>query len=385
MAKQPTWKRDAGPGVSDDSGEAHTLIRFMDLSVDAIARRKYLDAIDSILRTGILVNGPEVEEFEKQVAAYCRTANAIGVGSGTAALYLALRALRIGPGDEVILPALSFVGTANAVAAVGARPVFVDVRPDLLIDPAAIEPAINANTRAIMPVHFTGNVCDMDAIADIARRRSIAVIEDAAPAFGAMYDGKRAGTFGLLGCFSMNPMKVLGAVGEAGVIVTASESLTSKLRELRYHGIRDKDVCLDVSLNARLDTIQAAILSIRLEGLDRALGRREIIARQYAARLSNVVTVPTSSPLVRHAWYHYTILCDRRDQVATVLERHEIETRVYHTRLMPGHPVHAVELDAYPVGRALVDQILCLPMHEKLNDSDVDRISDVIVDFYGRS
>jgi dTDP-4-amino-4,6-dideoxygalactose transaminase len=383
MARQLRWKRNAEPGVSGKPSEANTLIRFMDLSVDAVPRRKYLDAIDSILRTGILVNGPEVEAFEKQVAAYCRTANAIGVGSGTAALYLALRALRIGPGDEVILPALSFVGTANAIAAVGARAIFVDVRTDLLIDSAGIEAAITPKTKALMPVHFTGNVCNMDAITDIARRRSIVIIEDAAPAFGAMYDGKKAGTFGPLGCFSMNPMKVLGGIGEAGVVVTSSGSLASKLRELRYHGIRDKDLCLDVSINGRLDTIQAAILSMRLQRLEQNLSRREVIARLYANRLADIVGVPEVARKVRHAWYHYTILCDRRDDLARALQAKGIETRIYHSRLMPGHPAHAGELDRYPVGRKIVDKILCLPMHGKLDDDHVNRIADVIAEFYG--
>jgi len=360
-------------------------IRFMDLSVDAVARRKCLNAIDSILQTGLILNGPEVESFEQQVAAYCRTACAVGVGSGTAALYLALKALRVGPGDEVILPALSFVGTANAVAAVGAHPVFVDIRDDLLIDPAALEAAITPRTKAIMPVHFTGNVCDMDALTAIAERRSILIIEDAAPAFGASYRGKRTGTFGILGCFSMNPMKVLGAVGEAGIVVTQSKTLSSRLRDLRYHGMRDKDVCLDVSLNARLDTIQAAILAIRLETLENSLERRARIAQQYKAKIANVVAIPPVASYVRHSWYHYTILCDRRDELAASLERRGIETRIYHSRLMPGHPAHAGDLDSYPVGRTAVGKILCLPMHDRLSDDEVEYVSEAIVRYYGRS
>jgi dTDP-4-amino-4,6-dideoxygalactose transaminase len=362
-----------------------SVVRFMDLSVDAAMRKQYLNAIDGVLATGLILNSPELDIFEKQVVAYCGTSYAIGVGSGTAALYLALKALRIGPGDEVILPALSFVGTANAVAAVGARPVFVDIRDDLLIDPAAIEAAVTPRTKAIMPVHFTGNVCDMDALAAISERRSIAVVEDAAPAFGATYRDQKAGTFGLLGCFSMNPMKVLGAVGEAGIVLTASEALCSRLRDLRYHGMRDKDVCLDVSLNARLDTIQAAILSIRLQMLENNLKRRQAIAQRYAAHLSNVVEIPRIAPHVRHVWYHYTILCDRRNELAIVLQKQGIESRIYHSRLMPGHPAHASNLEAYPIGRAVVDKILCLPMHEKLSDDEVDRVSDAIVVFYGKS
>lgn len=360
-------------------------IRFMDLSVDAPARRKYLEAIDAILATGLILNGPEVENFEQQVARYCRSAHAIGVGSGTASLYLALKCMGIGAGDEVILPALSFVGTANAVASVGARPVFVDIRDDLLIDPAAVEPAVTSRTRAIMPVHFTGNVCDMDALHSISERRNVPIIEDAAPAFGASYRARKAGTFGPLGCFSMNPMKVLSAVGEAGVIVMKSADHAEKLRELRYHGIRNKEICFDISLNERLDTIQAAILSIRLQTIDKILDRREVIAQQYAARLSNIVATPKVAPHVRHAWYHYTVLCDRRDELGRALAAAGVESRVYHSKLMPEHPVHGREFERFPIGRSVVNRVLCLPMHDKLQDDEIEHVCNTIAQFYGTS
>jgi dTDP-4-amino-4,6-dideoxygalactose transaminase len=362
-----------------------TLVRFMDLSVDAPARQKYLAAIDSVLTSGVLVNGPEVGRFERQVADYCGAFDAVGVGSGTAALYLALKCLDIGPGDEVVLPALSFVGTANAVAAVGAHPVFVDIGTDLLIDPAAVESAITPRTRAIMPVHFTGNVCDMDALVAISDERSLPILEDAAPAFGATYRERKAGTFGPLGCFSANPMKVLAGVGEAGIVVVQDSVHSSRLRELRYHGMRNKELCVDVSLNERLDTIQAAILSIRLETIEQNLDRRAAIARRYAGHLSNVVETPIVAPHVRHAWYHYVILCDRRDELGEALAAEGIETRVYHPKLMPDHPVHARDLHGFPVGRRVVDRILCLPMHEKLKDEDVDRVSEAVARFYGKS
>lgn len=357
-------------------------VRFMDLSLSSSTRRSCLAAIDSILASGVILNSPELERFEKQVAAYCGTRDAVGVGSGTAALYLSLKCLDIGRGDEVILPALSFVGTANAVAATGALPVFVDIRDDLLIDPHAIETAITSRTQAIMPVHFTGNVCEMDILTKIAHGRSLHILEDAAPAFGAMYRGCKAGTFGPLGCFSMNPMKVLGAVGEAGVITVQADNLSSRLRELRYHGMRDKEICVDVSLNARLDTIQAAILSIRLQALEEGLSRRDAIARRYADRLSNVVHVPKPSAHVRHAWYHYTILCDRREELAKALQADGIETRVYHSKLIPEHPAHARPLECFPNGREVVKRILCLPIHEKLKDVEVDRVSEAVIRFY---
>jgi dTDP-4-amino-4,6-dideoxygalactose transaminase len=359
------------------------VVRFLDLSVPEATRRLYVDAIERILATGIILNGPEVETFERQLADYCGTEHAVGVGSGTCALYLALRCLRIGPGDDVIVPALSFVGTANAIATVGARPVFVDVLSDMLVDPAAIEAAISSRTRAIMPVHFTGNVCEMDALVKISERHGIPIVEDAAAAFGASYRGRKAGTFGPLGCFSMNPMKILGAIGEAGAVVVQSDSLLPRLRDLRYHGVQNKDICVDVSLNARLDTIQASILSMRLREIEGTLRRRQSIAERYAAHLFNSVHVPKPAAHIRHAWYTYTILCDRRDDLARELESAQIECRVQHPRLMPAHPPHAGDLQQFPMGQSLVKRLLCIPMHEKLTDAQVDRVAETIVRFYG--
>jgi dTDP-4-amino-4,6-dideoxygalactose transaminase len=366
------------------SSDMPGLVRFIDLSIDAAQRDEYLTAIDRILASGQFLNSPEGAAFEKDMAAFCGVPYVVGVGSGTAALFLALKALRIGSGDEVILPALSFVGTANAVAAVGATPIFVDVRTDLLMDPDGIEAAITSKTKAIMPVHFTGNVCDMDSVLSIAKRHALPVVEDAAPAFGATFRGKKAGTFGILGCFSMNPMKVLGGIGEAGAVLASSAELFGKLQELRYHGIRNKDICVEVSLNERLDAVQAAVLAIRLRHHDRRLAKRRRIAERYGARLGNVVTIPEVSAFVESAWYHYTILCDRRDDLMRALEVERIESRVYHARLMPAHPVFAVDPARFAVGSRIVDRILCLPMHEKLRDDEVDRVIEAVSKFYGR-
>ena len=358
-------------------------IRFLDLSVSTESRRDYLAAIDKILETGIVLNGPEVGIFERQVAEFCGTEYAVGVASGTASLYLALQCMRIETGDEVILPALSFVGTANAVAAVGATPVFVDIRRDMLVDPDAIESAVNSRTKAIMPVHFTGNVCNMEAIDAIGMRYSLPIIEDAAPAFGATYRNQRAGSFGRLGCFSMNPMKILGAIGEAGIVVTNSRSDAERLYNLRYHGLRDKEICEDISLNGRLDTIQAAILSIRMQSVEDRVQRRETIAKRYATQLSNVVEVPRPAPHIRSSWYTYTILCDRRDDLYEALKLADVECKIYHTKLMPDHPAYS-RPGHFPVGRSVVRQLLCLPMHEKLTDDEVDHVCQTIANFYGR-
>jgi dTDP-4-amino-4,6-dideoxygalactose transaminase len=364
---------------------ANGKVRFLNLSVGESERKQYLAAIDKILAGGMILNGPEVETFEREVAAFCGANFAVGCGSGTAALYLALKCLHAGPGDEVVLPALSFVGTANAIAAVGAKPVFVDIRDDMLIDPARVEEAITPHTKAIMPVHFNGMIGDMAALAAIAARHNIPIVEDAAPAFGAIRQGRKAGTFGPLGCFSMNPMKVLGGIGEGGIVIAETEALAERLRELRYHGMRNKEVCIDVSLNARLDTIQAAVLSIRLRGIDANLTRRDEVARRYAAHLSNVVEVPRVPEGDRHAWYCYAILCDRRNALAAALTEQGIECKIYHPMLMPSHPAHGNgDLSHLPVGCDVVDRILCLPIHEKISDAEVDRVAEAVTRFYGR-
>ncbi len=361
------------------------LVPFLDLKVPAVERAEFLHAIDKIFESGRILNGPEIDTFEKDVAAYCGATEAVGVGSGTAALYVALRCLGVGPGDEVIMPALSFVGTANAVASVGALPIFVDVRDDLLIDPNAVRVACTSRTRAIMPVHFSGAICDMNEISKITSQYGITLIEDAAPAFGATYRGRKAGSFGEFGCISMNPMKPLGAIGEAGIVLTNNSDTAQQLRHLRYHGMVNKNISTDVSLNARLDSIQASILSIRLRKHDANLARRAEIAAQYSEKLSGCVQVPRHNSHVRSAWYTYSIICDKRDELFEFLNNSGIECKIYHNQLMPEHPAHLTSIEAFPVGQSIVRKILCLPMHEKLSCEQVDLVIKHVLDFYGLS
>ena len=359
------------------------LVPFLDLQVPAVERAEFLQAIDRIFESGRILNGPEIDNFEEDVAAYCGTVEAVGVGSGTAALYVALKCLEVGPSDEVIVPALSFIGTANAVASVGALPVFVDVRDDLLIDPHAARAACTSRTRAIMPVHFSGAICDMDEISKLTSHYGIALIEDAAPAFGATYRGRKAGSFGEFGCISMNPMKTLGALGEAGVVLTNNSDTAQRLRNLRYHGIVDKSISMDVSLNARLDSIQAAMLSIRLRKHDANLARRNEIATNYSEKLSDLVQVPRHNSHAQPAWYTYSILCDQRDELFEFLNNSGIECKLYHNQLMPEHPAHLTSIEAFPVARSIARKILCLPLHEKLSCEQVDLVIKHVQDFYG--
>jgi len=359
-------------------------IPFLDLRViDPNERRALLAALERVLDHGRLVGGSEVTDFEGALAAYCGTRYAVGVGSGSAALFLAMRALGIGPGDEVILPAMSFVASAAGVALAGAKAVFVDVQPDLLIDPNRVAAAISSRTRAIMGVHFTGKPAPMTALCEIAKAHGLAAIEDAAPAVGAERDGRRVGGLGLVACHSMNPMKVLGALGDAGAITTDRADLYQRLLALRYHDIPDQELCASISMNGRLDPLQAAFLRVRLDRLEEIIERRRSLAAIYSEGLRDIVEVPSDPPDGRHVYYTYTILCEARDRLAAFLAEREIETKTYHRHLMPEHPAFGGTANDYPVGRSLAARLLCLPMHEKMQDSQVARVVDAVRAFYG--
>lgn len=358
-------------------------IRFLDLSVEYEDRVRYGAAMYDVMEHGQLLNGPEVAKFEREVSEYCGVKETVGVGSGTSALYVALKAMGISQGHEVILPVLSFPGSANGIVLAGAKPVFVDVRDDMLIDPLAVDSAITTNTAAIMPIHFTGHMCDMPRLWEIASYHQIFLIEDAAPAFGASLNARRAGSWGHAGCFSMNTMKILASLGEAGCVTTNLEWLAEKMRYLRYHGIVNKDTCLEPSMNNRMDTIHAAVLSLRLQTLSKRQQRRLQIAKMYNLALAGCVKVPTCAPNIEHAWCHYTIRCDRRDNLASYLASRDIETRIYHPKIMVEHPAYKSDPDAFPVAKKISREILCLPMYHKLTDSEVYQVIGAVREFYG--
>ena len=359
-------------------------IPFLDLRVsDPDEKRLLLAAVDRVLDHGRLINGPEVAALEQQVALRCGRRHGLGVASGTDALYIALRALGLGTGDEVIVPALSWVATANAVALTGARPVFADIGDDLNIDPAAAARCITARTRAILPVHYTGKICDMAALGRLADRHGLILVEDAAQAFGAEQAGRPAGAFGQVGCFSMNCMKVWAACGEAGMLVTDDAAFYERMTALRYNGTVNRETCILVGLNGRMDTVQAAILLRRLERLPDLLARRRAVAEHYRRRLQNWVETPSENPGARDACYTFTIRCDRRDALQADLAAAGIETKIQHPILMCDQPVYRrSEVVAVPNARRLVDRILCLPASEKISDDEVDRVCDRIGHFY---
>lgn len=363
-----------------------TTVRYMNLAVtDPGERQALLEAVDAVLGHGQILLGPEVGRFEERVAAFCGRRYAVGVGSGTDALILGLHALGVGPGDEVVTTALSYVANANAPALLGAVPVYADITEDLTLDPASVATCVTDRTRAIVAVDFTGRMADLPALEAIGRHHGIPVIEDASQSFGARLAGRPAGSFGDMACISFNPMKLLAACGEAGVVLTDDEVVRDKVRAFRHNGLVNKEECRWVSHNARLDTIQAAILLARLDRLEAVLTRREAIARRYNEALSGVVVVPRLDDGQERVFYTYQVLAEDRDGLSAHLSARGIENKVHFRYLLPDHPAHAAGARRhYPRAKALGRRNLSLPCHEKMTDDEVERVIAAVREFYAR-
>ncbi len=350
-------------------------------------RRPLLKAVETVLARGNFIQGEPVAEFERRFADLCGVRHAIGVANGTDALVLSFKALGIGPGDEVITAPNSFIASASSVVLAGARPVFADVRPDMNIDPAEIEKRITRRTKAILPVHLTGKCADMNPILDLARRRGIPVVEDAAQSVGSMYQKRPAGSFGVVGCFSMHPLKNLSAAGDAGVIVTSDSGLAEKLRLLRNHGLRTRDEAAQWGYNSRLDTIQAAVLNCKLTHLPKILARRRHIAHRYIRALAHHVDCPVETPADFHTYHLFIIQCDRRKDLQAFLAERGIDTRIHYPiplHLQPCAASLGYRQGDFPVCERMIGRILSLPVHQALTDAQVDHVSRSIIDFYLR-
>ncbi|CUW38016.1 putative DegT/DnrJ/EryC1/StrS aminotransferase protein family [Magnetospirillum sp. XM-1] len=360
-------------------------VPFLDLRVaDQAERQDLLAAVDTVLQHGRIVLGPEVAQFEARLASRIGRGHAVGVNSGTDALVLAIRAMGYASGDEIITTPLSFIATANAIAINGLEPVFADIGEDLCLDPSSIEALITPRTRAIIPVHWAGRACDMDAIMAIANRHGLDVIEDCAQAFGATFRGRSVGTFGRVGCFSMNCMKTLASLGEAGAVLTDDENVAKHLRALRYNGLGEAGTCIQVSHNGRLDTVQAAMLMVRLDRIDSVLARRNAVASFYDRALAGIVGTPPRDELRADAFYTYTILTPRRDELQAFLAERGIESRVQHLPLMPEQPAHAHRKAAFPNARRMLSLSLCIPASEKVDDQQMHYVAATIGEFFGR-
>ena len=344
-----------------------------------------LAAIQSVFRRGDFVLGEAVEQFERRFAAYCGTRYAIGVANGTDALILSLKALGIGPGDEVITVPNSFVATASAIALVGARPVFVDVGPDFMIDPSLIEQAITPATRAILPVHLTGKMAHMPRIAAIAKKHGLFIIEDAAQAVGAEIEGRRAGAWSQTGCFSLHPLKNLNACGDGGIIVTDDELLYVSLKQERNLGLRNRNECDFWAANSRLDTLQAAILMVKMDHLETWTEQRRENARYYNAHLSELVTTPAESSDERAVYHTYIIQCDQRDDLQAYLSQNGIDTKIHYPipiHLQPAAKNLGYAPGSFPVAERQAKRILTLPVYPEMSMEQKAWVVHSIQEFY---
>ncbi len=352
-------------------------------------REELLRRLDEVLASGRLILGPEVERFEKSLAAHCGARWGIGVNSGTDALFLALKSLGLGAGDEVITVANTAVPTVAAIRATGATPVFVDVEEETyLMDVGRIGERLSARTRCLLPVHLFGQAVDMATLTGFAAQRKLAVVEDCAQACGATCHGKRVGSFGDVGTFSFYPTKILGAFGDAGMAVTSREDLAAKLRRLRFYGMDREYYAEEEGYNSRLDEIQAALLNLRLAELDEAVARRRRIARLYDEALAGVgdVGLPATRPGRDHQYYVYTIRTSLRDHLARHLEERGIETKVNYpvpVHLMRGYAFLGRRVGDLPVTERLAGTILSLPLYPEMPLDQAAVVAEAVRAFFG--
>ena len=356
----------------------------MDLKVnDQSERERIVASVEKVLELDSLSKAALVEEFEGVVAQSIGRQFAVGVSSGTEALYLTIKALDIGPGDEVICPCWSWIATANAVTMTGAKPVFADIDDRLNLDPISVEKMITGNTIAIIPVHFAGSVCQIEKIVDIARGRGLFVIEDCAQAFSARYKDQPAGSFGDVGCFSMGATKVLSSISEAGAIVTDSDELAGRLKAMRNNGLDDRRICILPGRNSHIDIIQAAILLERHKTFPELISRRRHIAELYDRLLKGLVLTPYRCTNNNDAYYSYTIQADYRNELKAYLADRDIETQIQYSLLMSQHPVYSnCRCDTLSNATRLQGRVLSLPSNEKITDRQVEFVAGRIRDFY---
>ncbi|HWN81509.1 MAG TPA: DegT/DnrJ/EryC1/StrS family aminotransferase [Candidatus Udaeobacter sp.] len=357
---------------SDTQTPAKMQVPAMDLAVQhAALRDDLLKAAAEVLDSGVFILGPKVEAIERDVAKLVQVKHAVAVASGTDALILALRALDIGAGDEVITSAYSFFASAGAIALTGAKPVFVDIEPKTWnLAPEAIAEAITPRTRAILPVHLFGQCADMPAILDIARARKLAVVEDAAQALGATDQGRQAGSMGEFGCFSFYPTKNLGGLGDGGIVTTNDDALADRVRLLRVHGSRPKYVSRILGVNSRLDALQAAFLLVKLPHLGRYTAARRAHAEIYTRALTGTpITPPIERPGAYHIYNQYAVRVQNRDQMARALAERGVGTAVYYPGTLPlqealkdlGH-----RPGDFPEAERAAEENLCLPIFPEL-------------------
>lgn len=343
-----------------------------------------LEAFREVTEASAFAGGPYVSKFEREFADFCRCRYALGVGSGTDALWLSLQALGVGPGDEVITVPNTFMATAEAVSLCGARPVFVDIdERTFTMDASQLEDAITLRTQAVVPVHLFGQAADMDAINGIARRHGTPVVEDACQAHGAEYKGRRVGSLSVAACFSFYPGKNLGAFGEAGAVTTDEPELRSRIQVLRDHGQSSKHHHSAIGWNARMDGIQAAVLSLKLKHLEAANVARRRHALLYRELLANVpeVIVPEVAPGNTHAFHIYAVRVPRRDTVLELMSKRGVNCGVHYPvpiHLQRAYAFLGLGPGSFPAAERCAREFLSLPMYPELKDDQIRFVAETL-------
>ena len=362
-------------------------VPFLNLAAQyASLKSEILPVVEQVLTSGHYVLGPNVAALEQEIATFTGTRFGIGVNSGSDALTLALRALDIGPGAEVITTPFTYIAPAESIYQMGAKIVFADIHPRTFnIDPADVARKISDRTRAIIPVHLFGQASAIGDILALAAPRGIPVVEDCAQAIGATHQQKPVGSFGAIGCFSFYPTKNLGADGDGGMVVTSDEALAKKLKMLRVHGIERRYFHDLHGFNSRLDELQAAILRVKLRHLGRWHARRAEIAARYSAGLADLpLDLPKTCELNQHVWHVYAVLSDERDTLAQFMTERGVASIIYYP-----HPLHLQKVyenlhyqeGNFPVAESVSKRILPLPMYPELTDEQVDHVIHVIRQF----
>lgn len=361
------------------------MIPILDLKQQYYQLQSKIDkAVLDVLSSGSYILGKNVQALEQEIAEYCQVKRGVGLANGTDALHLALRALDIGPGDEVITVSFTFMATAGAVGLVGAKPVFIDVDPKTYnMDVDKIVEKITPKTKAIIPVHIYGQPADMDPILEIAKKYNLYVIEDCAQAIGATYKGKRVGSLGDIGCFSFFPTKNLGALGDGGMAVTNSDYLADRLVALRNHGGKIRYYHDELGMNSRLDEIQAAILRVKFEYLDKWNSRRREIAYKYNKLLKDVTEVITPKELADTScvYHQYTLQVPERDKVFESLKQKDVMAMIYYPV-----PLHIQEVHKYlgmqegslPVTEALAQKVISLPIFPEITENQINQVAEAV-------
>ncbi|MDD3802823.1 MAG: DegT/DnrJ/EryC1/StrS family aminotransferase [bacterium] len=351
----------------------------------SLYRKDYIDAVNRIFDEGSFILGRHVEDFEKNLAGYIGADYAVGVANGTDALLIAMLAAGIKEGDEVITTPFTFFATAETIVQAKAKPVFADIEEDSFnIRVDEIEKAITNKTKAILPVHLYGNPADMEAICGIAEKHNLIVIEDCAQSIGSEYRGKKTGTFGNAGTISFFPTKNLGAAGDGGAIVTNSEEIAKIATSLRQHGSEKKYIHSRIGFNSRLDSLHAAILSVKLQNLEKKNARRIFLAERYSKMLTEKVRKPIQRKNSVHVFHQYTIISEKRDALFEHLKKNEIDSVIYYPR--PLHLQEAlrpfIDFKSMPVAENLSQRVLSLPIYPELTEEEQEFVIKKINEFY---